>query len=114
MKPVEWRHLIIVSFFLTLFLPTLYLFIRRKEFLEKMVMKANRGPEQNLRDYGFSKREIELALLLMAGKSNQEISDELFVSVQTVKNYLSKMYRKAGVNSRTQFMGLFAEYPGPE
>lgn len=110
----EGRHLIIFAFFLTLFIPALYLSIRRKEFPGSLVIKAVSGLEHSLRDHGFSPREIELALLLMAGKSNQEISDELFVSVQTVKNYISKMYRKAGVSSRTQFVAIFAIYPDPD
>lgn len=110
----EGRHLIIFVFFLTLFIPALYLYKRRNAFLSKLVIPAGSGLEQSLRDHGFSPREIELAVLLMAGKSNQEISDELFVSVQTVKNYISRMYRKAGVNSRTQFVGIFAKYPDPE
>jgi DNA-binding CsgD family transcriptional regulator len=110
----EGRHLIIFAFFLTLFVPALYLSIRRKEFPGSLLIKVDSGLEQSLRDHGFSPREIELAMLLMAGKSNQEISDELFVSVQTVKNYISKMYRKAGVSSRTQFVAIFARYPDPD
>jgi len=105
--------MIIFAFFLALFIPALYLFIRRKEFLTRLLIKPGTDLKNSLRNYGFTAREIELALLLMAGKSNQEISDELFVSVQTVKNYISKMYRKAGVSSRTQFVGLFAKYPDP-
>ena len=105
--------MIIFAFFLALFVPSVYLFFRRNEFANRLVIHADTGLELSLREYGFSPREVELALLLMAGKSNQEISDELFVSVQTVKNYISKMYRKAGVSSRTQFVGIFAKYPGP-
>lgn len=107
----QGRHMIIFAFFLSLFIPALYLFFRQHEFKLRLVIRADKSLEENLGDYGFTAREIELALLLMAGKSNQEISDELFVSVQTVKNYISKMYRKAGVSSRIQFVGLFATYP---
>ena len=113
LKLGEGRHMIIFAFFLALFIPALYLFIRRKEFLTRLLIKPGTDLKNSLRNYGFTAREIELALLLMAGKSNQEISDELFVSVQTVKNYISKMYRKAGVSSRTQFVVLFAKYPVP-
>lgn len=111
LKLGEGRHMIILVFFLSLFIPAIYLFINRKDFISRLNIKTDGGLELSLRAYGFSPREIELAQLLMAGKSNQEISDELFVSIQTVKNYISKMYRKAGVNSRTQFVGLFAKYP---
>ena len=62
-------------------------------------IKDGQNLEKVLRDDKFTAREIELALLLMDGKSNQEISDELFVSTQTVKNYISKMYRQIGVKT---------------
>jgi len=63
--------------------------------------------ESILMEYKFTRKEIELALLLMQGKSNKEISEELFISTQTVKNYISKMYRQIGVRSRIQFLNFF-------
>jgi ATP/maltotriose-dependent transcriptional regulator MalT len=36
------------------------------------------------------------------GKSNQEIADTLFVSVNTVKTHLSNVFSKLGAQRRTQ------------
>jgi len=103
----EWRHLIIFTYYLAVFVPALYLYIRQKDFMIRPEIKDGQNLEKVLRDYKFTAREIELALLLMDGKSNQEISDELFVSTQTVKNYISKMYRQIGVKNRIQFVNFF-------
>jgi LuxR family maltose regulon positive regulatory protein len=40
--------------------------------------------------------------LIAAGLTNQHITDELVISVGTVKFYTSQIYGKLAVNSRTQ------------
>jgi DNA-binding CsgD family transcriptional regulator len=107
----ESRHMIILAFYLGLFLPVLYLFVRQKDFMIKPEISDGRNMESILKEYRFTPKEIELALLLMQGKSNQEISDALFISTQTVKNYISRMYRRIGVKSRVQFINFFRPRP---
>lgn len=51
-----------------------------------------------------SRREWEVLELLLSGKTNQEIADELFVSINTVKTHLSHLYHKLGVESRAQVL----------
>jgi LuxR family maltose regulon positive regulatory protein len=48
-----------------------------------------------------SQRELEVLRLVAAGLSNREIADALFVSVNTVKTHLQRIYGKLGVRSRT-------------
>lgn len=52
-----------------------------------------------------TKRELEVARLAAAGRSNQEIADELFVSVRTVGNHLQRAYEKLGVGRREDLPG---------
>jgi NarL family two-component system response regulator LiaR len=40
--------------------------------------------------------------LIAAGKSNQEIADELFITLKTVKTHVSNILSKLGVEDRTQ------------
>lgn len=47
-------------------------------------------------------REKEIVTLVSRGKSNQEIADELFLSLGTVKNHLSNILNKLGLRDRTQ------------
>jgi len=53
-------------------------------------------------DLGLSKRETEVLNLLSQGYSNQEIADQLFVSLNTTKTHLANIYSKLGVSRRTQ------------
>jgi len=48
----------------------------------------------------FTQREQDIIRLLMQGKSNQEIAETLFLTVGTVKNYISQIYSKAGIADR--------------
>ncbi len=49
-----------------------------------------------------SKRELEVLHLLSLGHSNQEIADQLFVSITTIKTHTSNIYQKLDVKRRTQ------------
>jgi len=49
-----------------------------------------------------SERELDVVRLLAEGRTNQEIADALYVSVNTVKTHLSSIYGKLGVNARRQ------------
>ena len=53
-----------------------------------------------------SKREKEIAELILQGKSNKEIEHQLFISPHTVKNHIYSLYQKAGVKSRGQLVHL--------
>lgn len=48
-----------------------------------------------------SDRELEVLQLVSMGLSNKEIADQLFVSINTVKTHLQKVYEKLDVNRRT-------------
>ncbi|MCA9954636.1 MAG: hypothetical protein KC434_07945, partial [Anaerolineales bacterium] len=49
-----------------------------------------------------SERELEVLLLVADGRSNQEIADQLFVTLGTVKKHLNNIYGKLGVARRTE------------
>jgi DNA-binding NarL/FixJ family response regulator len=53
--------------------------------------------ELNLND-----REYEILTLISKGHSNQEIADQLFLALPTIKTHASNLYSKLDVNSRTQ------------
>jgi LuxR family maltose regulon positive regulatory protein len=40
--------------------------------------------------------------LLAAGKRNQEIADELYVAISTVKKHLTHIFDKLGAGNRTE------------
>ncbi len=53
-------------------------------------------------DLGLTAREREVLDLLIAGKRPGEIGDALFLSVKTVKNHLTSVYQKLGVETGAQ------------
>lgn len=59
--------------------------------------------------YGFTSRESDIVKEIYNGKTNQQIADTLFVSLQTVKDHTSRIYLKAEVKSRAQLMLLMRE-----
>jgi len=57
--------------------------------------------------YQISKREKEIIYMILQGKSNKEIENELFISQNTVKNHIYNIFQKVGVNSRAQLTKYF-------
>jgi len=55
-----------------------------------------------------SKRERECALLAAEGLHNRDIAKQLGKSQITVRNQLSSIYRKLGINSRHQLIAAVA------
>jgi LuxR family maltose regulon positive regulatory protein len=49
-----------------------------------------------------SERDLEVLGLIVAGHSNQEIADSLFLALSTVKWYINAIYSKLQVRSRSQ------------
>ncbi|MDH4271121.1 MAG: helix-turn-helix transcriptional regulator [Candidatus Aminicenantes bacterium] len=55
---------------------------------------------------GLSKREQEIVRLILEGKSNKDITRELYISLHTVKNHTYHIYQKLGVKNRLQITRL--------
>jgi DNA-binding NarL/FixJ family response regulator len=51
---------------------------------------------------GLSPRESSVLALVTGGLGNQDIADELYLSINSVKTYIRSAYRKIGVTSRAQ------------
>lgn len=51
-----------------------------------------------------TRRELQVLTLIRQGLSNKDISDTLFISLNTLKVHIRNLYGKAGVENRTQFL----------
>ena len=69
------------------------------EVMSKMMkqMRHDRVLHEDL-----TEREMEILLLLANGYTNQEIADELFIALKTVKTHVSNLLAKLEVHDRTQ------------
>jgi NarL family two-component system response regulator LiaR len=71
------------------------------EVTSKMMEKLSKAKEHVLHE-DLTNREKEILLLISEGKSNQEIADELFITLKTVKTHVSNILSKLDVDDRTQ------------
>ena len=74
--------------------------ILEPEVTGKIMTKMRRN-EEVLHEQ-LTSREMEVLLLIAQGKSNQQIADELFIALKTVKVHVSNVLSKLEVNDRTQ------------
>jgi DNA-binding NarL/FixJ family response regulator len=60
------------------------------------------GPGRKMGFEELQPRELDVIKLTAKGMSNKDIADELFISERTVQTHLVNVFRKLGINSRTQ------------
>lgn len=66
------------------------------------MMQRMRKPQKTELYEELTNREMEILLLMTEGKSNQEIADELYIALKTVKVHVSNILSKLQVQDRTQ------------
>jgi DNA-binding CsgD family transcriptional regulator len=74
--------------------------------LGRRVTRSGRGVAAGAT--GLTGRELEVARLVTAGKTNRQIAAELFLSEKTVETHLYHAFAKLGVTSRAALAGLLA------
>jgi two-component system nitrate/nitrite response regulator NarL len=70
-------------------------------------MRTNASGEKAPRNFGLTKREMEILAAIVAGLSNKEIARRFTLSEDTVKHHLTNIFDKVGVASRLE-LALFA------
>ncbi|MEC1522406.1 response regulator transcription factor [Neobacillus niacini] len=71
------------------------------EVTGKMMVKM-RQKQQHLPHEELTTREMEILMLMADGKTNQDIADELYIALKTVKTHVSNILSKLNVQDRTQ------------
>lgn len=79
---------------------------RAKEMLKsESRLEGNESAMKRIKQkYSFTYREKEIALLLLKGKSNNDIADDLYVGLSTVKKHVSALFSKMEVRSRAELI----------
>jgi len=63
-------------------------------------------------EFRLTRRESDVLRRVIDGMKNTEISDELSISEQTVKDHLSNIYMKLGVENRFDLIRMLINSPG--
>ena len=74
--------------------------------LDIFAQASHNGAKTHISDFGLSPRETDIAMLLLGGKTRDEIGKLLYISAGSVNTYCSRIYKKAGCSSRTEFARL--------
>lgn len=75
--------------------------ILEPEVTDKLMTKMTKTKSDTLHDQ-LTEREKEVLLLMAEGKTNQEIAEQLYISIKTVKVHVSNVLSKLQVQDRTQ------------
>ena len=82
-----------------------------RRFLKQQLLHQIEGDLSPLhKHFDLTKRERVILALILQGKSNKEIENELFISLKTVKGHIYRLYRKLGVKSRLELANAVREF----
>ncbi len=77
---------------------------------EKVGFDAALAPRPAARAVELSDREAEVLALIAKGLTNAQIADELYLSIETIKTYVKRLYAKLDVHNRAQAAVAAATY----
>jgi len=101
-------------FFLGMIVPVVFLklspLLSEKVELKSDGMPGLTGYEAFCKQYEISPRETEIIMELCQGRPNREIADKLFITLQTVKDHLYRIFIKTDVKSRVQLVNLVRSF----
>lgn len=72
------------------------------EIVSKIPNLLHASSNYNYKTYHITEKEFEIIKYIADGLSNKEISEQLFLSEGTVRNYLSSILEKLSLRDRTQ------------
>jgi DNA-binding NarL/FixJ family response regulator len=68
----------------------------------KVLQHFQNQPKAQKTDYNISDRELDIVKGLVSGYSYKVIASELFISIDTVRSHIRRIYEKLHVNSKTE------------
>ncbi len=75
--------------------------------LVKFMRQPTPAPSGRSKNFGLTKRELQVVAAIVEGYSNKEIAQKFSLSEDTVKHHLTNIFNKAGVSNRLE-LALFA------
>ena len=76
--------------------------VLESQVASKMMNRFRQPKTETLPHHELTEREMEVLKLIAKGLSNQELADQLYIGVKTVKFHVTNILSKLGVEDRTQ------------
>lgn len=80
---------------------------------ERVLERVRRGPQEDKRLASLTPQERRILDQIAQGRTNRQIGEELFLAEKTVKNYVSNLLAKLGMERRTE-AAVFATHLADE
>ncbi len=80
----------------------------------RVLERVRNGPSTAPELESLTEREMELLGLIAEGLTNRQIGERMFLAEKTIKNYVSAILAKLGLERRTQAAVLASRLLGPE
>jgi DNA-binding CsgD family transcriptional regulator len=74
------------------------------------VRVSSRAAGRGSGPYGLTRREMEVAKLIVDGHTNQQIAERLYLSPRTVETHISHIFAKLGVSSRVAIVSALNRF----
>jgi streptogramin lyase/DNA-binding CsgD family transcriptional regulator len=86
----------------------LLLYVSHRARMANVTLRLKTEAEMNriFDKYNISEREREILKLILKGKSNKDVENELYISLKTVKCHVYNIYQKMGVKTRLELIHL--------
>jgi DNA-binding NarL/FixJ family response regulator len=81
---------------------------------QRVLDRIRRGPDQPAELAALTEQERRILELIAEGLTNRQIAGRMFLAEKTVKNYVSSLLSKLGLERRTQAAVLAARLFGPD
>jgi DNA-binding CsgD family transcriptional regulator len=82
------------------------------EYVDRRASEISTEQTGSLFEQKLSRRELEICDMIAKGLSNQQISDFLYISVGTIKNYITSIYYKLGFRNRVELTKAYMSENG--
>lgn len=108
----QFLHLAPFFYYLLLLPPLIFILLDFKNNPPPPLTDAHSDRDAVYAHYGLTSRERQIVDLLLLGRNNRQMAKTLFLSVQSIKNALTRIYRKTGVPSRSALISRVAGLDG--
>ena len=69
---------------------------------QRVLERLQQGPKRDERLARLTPQELRILDLIAEGRTNRQIGEEMYLAEKTVKNYVSNLLAKLGMERRTQ------------